>query len=156
MLEEQATTGADNPDTAMLADDEDDAEEGERDLDDDIPDAEEGQEWIDEDGEDALPTEEGDGDYGEEEGMDVEGDMVERDLDEEIPEGGSYQHTDTDVEDESSDMEMAGEGRESLPVGGPVSSSGVLGSSVFGSSPIVYVQGERRSGGFGRGRGREN
>ena len=94
-----------------------------------------------------------------------------------MPEAGSYQHTDTEVEDDSS-------GDEGLVVGGNVGAggrapiqgtaqgirernmrpgttalggSGVLESSVFGSSPAVQVsyQGRRGSGG-GRGRGREN
>ena len=119
----------------------------------------------------------------------IDGDMMMmagRDLDEEVPEAGSYQHTDTEIEDESSEEEEyasrgmggrrrggGGGGQGSLggtaartrmsgargPGGG---GSGVLGSSVFGSSPIVELDGVagRRSGGgpgFGRrGRNAEN
>ena len=133
----------------------------EHDLDDEIPDADQeenpelddGQEaWEDEDGDDALPTEEGDGDYAGEEG---DGDTEGRNLDDEVPEGGSYQHTDTDVEDESSE-DGDSVARESLPAG--MARSGGLGSSVFGSSPVVQGRGVGRRGGglVGRGQGREN
>lgn len=151
LLEEQAR----DADTAILGDDEGAMEEEERDLDDDIPDADEGHDWIDEDGEDVI-HEEGDGDYAE--GLDMDAGMETRDLDDDVPEAGSYQHTDTDLEDESSDMELAG-GRESLPAAmGVVSNAGRPPvSSIFGSSSPVVQRGRRRSGGgLGRGRGREN
>ena len=142
----------------MLGDNESGADEHEheRDLDEDIPDADDGHEWIDEDGDDALPTEEGDGDYAEEGGMVGEGDMQGRDLDEDVPEAGSYQHTDTDIEDESSDMDLGG-GRISLPATRIENHGGsLLGSSVFGSSPIAQSSGSRRSDRFARRIGREN
>ncbi|CAF9937393.1 hypothetical protein IMSHALPRED_011122 [Imshaugia aleurites] len=70
----------------------------------------------------------------------------EVDLDAEVPEG-SYEHTDTEIEDESSDDGgvFGGEG----PLGSSLA-SGVLGSSVFGGSPVVGGRGR------GRGMGREN
>ena len=101
-----------------------------------------------------------------------EGDYAEQpDLDDDVPEAGSYQHTDTDVEDDSSiegdiaatrrvveevgaigEMELDGLRMRERERG-----SGVLGSSVFGSSPVVQMsyQGGRRND-SGRGRGREN
>ncbi|KAL9601663.1 MAG: hypothetical protein Q9219_002383 [cf. Caloplaca sp. 3 TL-2023] len=92
--------------------------------------------------------EEGEGDY-DAPGM-LEGDAG-RDLDEDVPEAGSYQHTDTEVEDESSFDEGG-----SFVVGG--AGHGVLGRSVWGGSPVrVPVSGgydgaggsraSRRSGG---------
>lgn len=72
------------------------------------------------------PGEEGEGDYN------VPG-MLEggegRDLDDDVPEAGSYQHTDTEVEDESS-FEDGG----SFVVGS--GGGGVLGRSVWGGSPV--------------------
>ena len=79
------------------------------------------------------------------------------DLDAEVPEAeGSYEHTDTEVEDESSGDEggpvrgVFGRAGQGLVLGGN-GGGGVLGRSVFGSSPV-------RTGrrGSGRGRGREN
>lgn len=102
-----------------------------------------------------------------------EGDYAEQpDLDDDVPEAGSYQHTDTEVEDDSSVDEPLGVGvgdrrttfettqdavERSVRMGTGGGGSGVLGSSVFGSSPVVQMsyQGRRASGG-GRGRGREN
>ena len=140
----------------MLGDDESGGDEHERDLDEDIPDADEGHEWIDEDGDDGLPADEGDGDYAEEEGMDGPGDIQGRDLDEDVPEAGSYQHTDTDVEDESSDIDLGG-GRISLPPSRIENHTGsLLGSSVFGSSPVAQSSSTRRSDRFARRIGREN
>ena len=126
----------------------------ERDLDDDVPDADEddgaAEDWVDDeqdlDDEGILPAmeAEGEGDYAEDGGG--------RDLDDDVPEAGSYQHTDTEAEDESSDDSR-------LPTTafrevGNTGSGGVLGASVFGSSPAVRVQrGARRSGG---GQMREN
>ena len=137
----------------MLGDEESGAED--RDLDDDIPDADDTAEWIDEDADDALPTDEGDGDYAEGASMDMGDGMEDRDLDEDVPEAGSYQHTDTDLEDESSsggDEDMS-EHRQMMAGGRPV----MGGGSVFGSSPAVPPSGLRRSSGFvGRPRGREN
>ncbi|KAL9119213.1 MAG: hypothetical protein Q9187_004236 [Circinaria calcarea] len=156
MLEAQAAA-EEAEDGADVMDDGDDGAE-ERDLDDEIPDADQeenvdvddGQAWEDEDGDDALPNEEGDGDYAGE-----EGETQVRDLDDDVPEGGSYQHTDTDIEDESSE-DGADIARESLPAG--VSRSGGLPSSVFGSSPNVQPRAAaRRSGNLPRrGQGREN
>ncbi len=104
-----------------------------------------------------------------------EGDYAEQpDLDDDVPEAGSYQHTDTEVEDSSSLDEplgaRAGDRRttfdmtqeaveRSMRLGTGEGGSGVLGSSVFGSSPVLQMsyQGRRASGGGrGRGRGREN
>lgn len=133
----------------------------ERDLDEDVPDAdveeadEYGEAWtddevgMDEDGEGMIPgmEDEGDGDYAEGEG---EGG---RDLDEDVPEAGSYQHTDTELEDESSDegeVPTAGFGQT-----GNRGSAGVLQSSVFGSSPAMRVPSGARRSGSGRLR-REN
>lgn len=147
-------------------------DELEHDLDNDVPNAEEEGGWVDDDeiddedednlDEQALAdmNDEGEGDYAE-----------QPDLDDDVPEAGSYQHTDTEVEDSSSvdeplgagvgDRRIAFETRQDaversmrLGTGG---GSGVLGSSVFGSSPVVQMsyQGRRGSGG-GRGRGREN
>ena len=123
----------------------------ERDLDDDVPDADEeddmGDDWIDDeqelDEDGLLPglDDEGEGDYGDDGGG--------RDLDEDVPEAGSYQHTDTELEDESSDDAP-------LPTPafrevGNTNGGGVLGSSVFGSSPAMRVErGPRRSGVGGR------
>lgn len=141
----------------MLEDDESGMDNQERDLDDDIPDADEGHEWIDE--EDGLPVEEGDGDYGDDQGLDMDAGMETRDLDDDVPEAGSYQHTDTDVEDESSDIETGSGGRQSMPTAmGVVSNAGrAYVNSAFGSSSPVAQRGGRRSGGgLGRGRGAEN
>ncbi|KAL8767843.1 MAG: hypothetical protein Q9209_005735 [Squamulea sp. 1 TL-2023] len=84
--------------------------------------------------------EEGEGDYGAPGMLEGEG----RDLDEDVPEAGSYQHTDTEVEDESS----AGEGG-SFAVGGR---GGVLGRSVWGGSPVGVMAG----GGYDGPAGGEN
>lgn len=97
-------------------------EEGGRDLDDDVPEAEE-----------ATFNDESlvEGSQLEEESLDMDADLDaeidvermldmeeaemtgilddDRDLDDDVPEAGSYQHTDTEVEDESSDNEQAGE-----------------------------------------------
>ena len=121
----------------------------ERDLDDDVPDAD-----IDVEDEDYEPYEDFDEPYGGwESGMvavptteeEVDGDYAEgeRDLDEEVPEAGSYQHTDTELEDESSEE---GEAAAFGEVGNP-GVGGVLGSSVFGGRPALSVpRGARRSG----------
>lgn len=139
----------------------------ERDLDDEVPDADAGEDgyregygegygspWTDEEdlaedeenafenGRGGLPSMEveGDGDY-------AEGGEGERDLDEDVPEAGSYQHTDTELEDESSDggeIPVPSASFREVGNGGP---GGVLGSSVFGSSPALRVpRGARRSG----------
>lgn len=118
----------------------------ERDLDEDVPDADEddgtAEEWVDDeqdlDDDGLLPATEaeGEGDYADDGGG--------RDLDDDVPEAGSYQHTDTDAEDDSSDDSR-------LPTTafrevGNTGGGGVLGASVFGSSPAVRVQrGARRS-----------
>ncbi|KAL8730086.1 MAG: hypothetical protein Q9166_004285 [cf. Caloplaca sp. 2 TL-2023] len=76
--------------------------------------------------------EEGEGDYNLPGMLEGEG----RDLDEDVPEAGSYQHTDTEVEDESSTEE----GRSFITgVGG--TAGGVLGRSVWGGSPIGVMAG---------------
>ena len=73
--------------------------------------------------------EEGEGDYAVP-GM-LEGEV--RDLDEDVPEAGSYQHTDTELEDESSVEEGA-----SFAIG---AGGGVLGRSVWGGSPVGVMAG---------------
>ncbi len=80
---------------------------------------------------------EGDGDY------DAPG-MLEggRDLDEDVPEAGSYQHTDTEAEDES-EFEEGG----SFVVGG--GEGGVLGRSVWGGSSQEVAVGYDGAGGSG-------
>ncbi|KAI4253915.1 MAG: hypothetical protein L6R42_007399 [Xanthoria sp. 1 TBL-2021] len=84
--------------------------------------------------------EEGEGDYAVP-GM-LEGEV--RDLDEDVPEAGSYQHTDTELEDESSIEEGA-----SFAIGG---GGGVLGRSVWGGSPVGVMAGgyDGPAGGEGR------
>ena len=128
----------------------------ERDLDDDIPEADDGH-WIDdEDVEDAMPTEEGDGDYAEDvAAADLAGDAQERDLDDDVPEAGSYQHTDTDLEDDSSLDEEAFEAPIGSAIPGNISTS-MYASSAFGSSPFESAGARRSRGHTGRGRGREN
>jgi hypothetical protein len=109
----------------------------EHDLDDDIPDADEAGEWVDEALEDTSPAEDDYEVYDERDTLNMEGDMDGRDLDDDIPEAGSYQHTDTEVEDESSDLEPAPSVHPSLPGFVPGGTAGsVLTSSVFGSSPL--------------------
>lgn len=127
----------------------------ERDLDEEVPDADDdgaASDWvddeqvIDEDGIIPGMDDEGEGDYADEGG---------RDLDDDVPEAGSYQHTDTEAEDESSDEDESP--MTAFREVGNTPGGGVLGSSVFGSSPAVRVQrgpsGARRSAG---GRRREN
>ena len=135
----------------------------ERDLDDEVPDADAGEDgygegygspWTDEEdlaedeenafenGRSGLPSMEveGDGDY-------AEGEEGGRDLDEDVPEAGSYQHTDTELEDESSDGGDIPVPSASFREVGNGGAGGVLGSSVFGSSPALRVpRGARRSG----------
>ena len=139
-------------------------------LDDDVPDADEEGGWVDDDEDDdddnleqeaLAEMNEGEGDYAD-----------QPDLDDDVPEAGSYQHTDTEVEDSSSvdealgvagvggrtAFEMAQDAVErSMRMGPGSQGSGVLGSSVFGRSPVVQVSYQgRRDGGLGWGRGREN
>ena len=71
------------------------------------------------------------------------------DLDDDIPEAGSYQHTDTEIEDESSINIYAGAVHSSL-----LDSSGarrlqvpVSPGSVLGSSPIVQRDVQRNNNG---------
>ena len=112
-------------------------EEQDRDLDDDVPNADdiEGEAWSDDDGfvpdmddVDGLTTAGiGHDDFGAD-GVDVVGDVgfdQGGDLDDEVPdaEEGSYEHTDTDVEDESSDDGNVVQGRaignvNVTPIGG--------------------------------------
>lgn len=170
-----------------LEGEEGEGEMGERDLDDEVPDLDaDAGAWSDADitedeGEGELdPTEEhGEGVLEEEGEGDFGAEMGGRDLDDEIPDAdagmdggevGEYEHTDTEVEDSSSEengvvMQRQGPVMGTFRQSGNVfgqrgipSSSGVLGSSVFGSSPVgprdsvVGRGGGRRS----RGRGREN
>ena len=135
---------------AMASGEQTEGGEGERqvehDLDDDIPEAEdEGAEWPSSDEEDdALPMNEIDGDFGPD-GVtqsivgDGVGDALDRDLDDDVPEAGSYQHTDTDVEDSSSVLEDDTEiGRISLGMNSFVSHVGL------GSSPLPPSRGPGR------------
>ncbi|KAI4161639.1 MAG: hypothetical protein LQ342_004647 [Letrouitia transgressa] len=87
---------------------------------------------------------EGEGDYALQEG---EGDGGGRDLDDDVPEAGSYQHTDTELEDESD----VGEGA-SFSMGGSTAQEGVLGGSVWGGSPAVAVGMDGAGGGRRPGR----
>jgi hypothetical protein len=154
--------------------------------DDDDEDDEDGV-WADEiEVEDALPGEEGDGDYGSDGVVGDDSMMMggERDLDDDVPEAGSYQHTDTDLEDSSDETEdeggdwvggvgFAGAHTPARPLGGRLSGvrnsvgSAVaavvgIGGSVFGSSPgspagRERAEGRRRVSGRGRlSRGTEN
>ena len=145
-----------------LAGEDDDAAD-ERDLDDEIPEADDTN-WVDdeEDAEDALPTDEGDGDYAEDlatAATAANGTAApDRDLDDDVPEAGSYQHTDTDLED-SSDEQLDDDMQEATGQGVMPgnASAAALGSSFFGSSPVGQSAGVRRIGGHaGRARGREN
>jgi hypothetical protein len=59
----------------------------------------------------------------------------ERDLDEDVPEAGSYEHTDTEIEDESNDEDD--EGEDEVSVGQPsfsASTSAAAGRRSFGRS----------------------
>ncbi|KAF2840404.1 hypothetical protein M501DRAFT_1002756 [Patellaria atrata CBS 101060] len=128
---------------------EDEEGEGERDLDDDVPEAEdltfneesliEGS-MLEHDVEHMLDMEE-----AEMEGVLEEQRDLERDLDDDVPEAGSYQHTDTELEDSSSEPELEeeeesfsnvrrGVGRSVLSEG---DSSLLGGSSFVGSSPAA-------------------
>lgn len=137
-------------------------------LDDDVPDAEEEGGWIDDDEVDEEDEDSIDDQALAEMNNEGEGDYAEQpDLDDDVPEAGSYQHTDTEMEDSSS-VEEGGGGRtafetvqeaaeRSVRMSAAGGGSGVLGSSVFGSSPVVQMSYQGRSqGGVGRGRGREN
>ncbi|KAF2491747.1 hypothetical protein BU16DRAFT_542843 [Lophium mytilinum] len=115
-----------------------DGDEEERDLDDEVPEAEaedsdEVQSTSEMGSEDGLEQTEAEMTFNEDsfiEGSMVQADVEqmlemeeadmagvlqdERDLDDDVPEAGSYQHTDTELEDESSEMEeMSFEGRRS-------------------------------------------
>jgi hypothetical protein len=177
MLEMAAAAEAD---MAGNADGEQEEEE-ERDLDADVPEAEEEADDSDEEasGVDITFNEEslmegsvdGDGDGREELEMEEaelmgrlqdERDLgLERDLDDSVPEAGSYQHTDTEVEDESSDeidsddepmlrqsalrqparnpiRTSGGNGRSSRILTNNNDQSDIMGSSSFaGSSPAM-------------------
>ena len=155
---------------AMAGEDDDGAggEEGdgqaEHDLDDDIPEADgdeeedeedqdqEDAEWVDfegvgDDDGGMLPIHEIDGDFGPD-GMrmsiigDGAGDMMGGDLDGDVPEGGSYQHTDTDVEDSSSSVEDDGggmrRGRSSIGM------ASVVGFAGAASSPVQTTRRRQR------------
>lgn len=151
----------------------------EQDLDDEVPDADDEVEtgWVDDDDDldvQALHSDDGevgamviDDDGIDMMGIDVEGEgdyTQERDLDDGIPEGmdaGSYQHTDTEAEDESS-FEAEGQGVLSNSVwesGGRSGISPVGGETGTGAGSVNLPVGATRGGGRrSRGRlgGREN
>jgi hypothetical protein len=137
--------------------------EGERDLDDDIPDGD-----AENEDESEIGNTMGDVTFNEEsfiEGSMVQADVeqmldmeedaamqqsiqdVEHDLDDDVPEAGAYEHTDTEIEDSTTDLgDFRAAARSSL--GGPASDrrisnqsfadSSILvggGSSLMGSSP---------------------
>ncbi|KAK3170055.1 hypothetical protein OEA41_009440 [Lepraria neglecta] len=188
LAEAQAAAEADALANAEgLEGEEDGGDMGERDLDDEVPDLDaDAGAWSDADmTEDERegeldPTEEhGEGVLEEEGGGDFGAEIGERDLDDEIPDAdaggggmevGEYEHTDTEVEDSSSEDDGVVVQRQGPVMGtfrqsengfaqrGIPSSSGVLGSSVFGSSPVRdSLGGVRRDGGRrSRGRRREN
>lgn len=147
---------------------------GERDLDDEVPEAEsDGSEGSDSDGDE---REDGDGDGDGEGEMTfngssfLEGSIVaanaeveqmleveeaemagvlqdERDLDDDVPEAGSYQHTDTELEDSSSEIEAA----SSIALGSSVRRSargGRVGGGVVGAAGMGVGMG--RGVGVGR------
>ncbi|KAI9716891.1 MAG: hypothetical protein M1812_005040 [Candelaria pacifica] len=130
----------------------------ERDLDDEVPEAGEEGFSLEDDGEVGGEGEDvGDG-VGEQGGGVLDGEGEDRDLDEDVPEAGSYQHTDTEVEDESSDDGGVGFGglgeSRRVSVARTEGSSILLESSVLGSSP---AGGRQSSGAFTRRLGgREN
>ena len=129
----------------------------ERDLDAEVPEADGDGGWE--------TSSEAEGDEDEEnmeERMDVEvehgeGSMASgqeegatRDLDDDVPEAGSYQHTDTDVEDESSDGSDVPAARWSGRQSAQRARNQQLNSSLLGSSPVEQRRGRgggRRSGG---------
>ncbi|OCK91304.1 uncharacterized protein K441DRAFT_707318 [Cenococcum geophilum 1.58] len=146
---------------------------GERDLDDEVPEAEsDGSEGSDGDGDEG---EDGGGD-GEGEmtfngSSFLEGSIVaadaeveqmlemeeagvlqdERDLDDDVPEAGSYQHTDTELEDSSSDIEVA----SSVALGSSVRRSargGRAGGGVVGAAGMGVGMSMGRGVGVGVGR----
>lgn len=159
---------AENEDNSDLGDGGDEAE---RDLDEDVPEA-----ASDDSSEDET---EADMTFNEEsfiEGSMVQADVEqmlemeegqemmqeERDLDEDVPEAGSYEHTDTEVEESTSDFggfsqadvgsrvgqDMSGH-RLSMPSVGAASARHAGGSSFLSSSP-VYGGGRRdRDSSFG-------
>ena len=129
----------------------------ERDLDADVPEAEGDEGWVsssDEEQEDETTEGQievlsvagqdgGDAMGGQEDG-------TTRDLDEDVPEAGSYQHTDTDVEDESSELEESPAARWGGTGSAQRPRTQQLGSSLFGSSPVAQRRGRdggRRSSG---------
>ncbi|KAI9725502.1 MAG: hypothetical protein M1828_003173 [Chrysothrix sp. TS-e1954] len=118
----------------------------------DIDGAGEDMEGMDRDLDDEVPE----ADYEDAELSDEGGDGVEGqdDLDADIPEAGSYQHTDTEVEDESTDEEQhSGQGpivvqdfRQSIGPAHPSSSGSARhGLSSTMSSPSMPSRGPRRS-----------
>ncbi|KAI9792296.1 MAG: hypothetical protein M1816_002521 [Peltula sp. TS41687] len=146
---------------------EEEEEEDERDLDEEIPDAdglgdldeldeldedeeeleerderrEEEEEEDDED--DGYETEDDDGlMIDEEDGGDLHAEAAGRDLDEEIPEGGSYEHTDTDIsiddDEEEEDEESGAHGQDVAPtlVMASSSSSAIRGGITTQSGSI--------------------
>jgi len=144
---------------------------GERDLDDEVPEAEsDGSEGSDSDGDE---REDGGGD-GEGEmtfngssflegsivaadaeveqmlGMEEAGVLQdERDLDDDVPEAGSYQHTDTELEDSSSEIEVA----SSVALGSSVQRSargGRVGGGVVGAAGMGVGMSMGRGVGVGR------
>ena len=164
MQEAQLAAEAQARDAEGMENDEEGLEE--HDLDEDIPSADE---ENGEDGEDDEWFDDGDGEgqdsMGEEEEEELSGLYAEddaddgmathggeegvADLDDDIPEAGSYQHTDTEIEDESSINIYAGTVHSSLLL-----SSGarrlqvpVSPSSVLGSSPIAQRDNQRNNDG---------
>lgn len=146
--------------------------EGERDLDDEVPEAEADESDVSGSEDEASETEEGDtsavgghtGNMTFNEDSFLEGSMVaadvehmlemeeaemagvlqdERDLDDDVPEAGSYEHTDSELEDSSSE----GEGNVSR---GPAPSSGRRTS---GRQSSGRQSSGRRSSGMRSGRG---
>lgn len=127
-------------------------------------------EWVDEaDGGLPLADDEGDGDYAEDlDDRQAVGDgsamFMEQDLDDDVPEAGSYQHTDTDVEDSSStssddagiDTTDAARSHQhgvwasqtlppTMAAARQSFGGGGLASSIFGSSPVVAAETARRT-----------
>lgn len=134
-------------------------ETGAMNLDDEIPEAGVGWESSDDSsfgaGDENYDRENGIRGDGEEISIAIDADIgasFTGDLDEDVPEAGSYQHTDTEVE---SDFEEGG----SFVVG--AGSDGVLGRSVWGSQEVAVgydgaTSGARRRSGRRASRGRES
>ncbi|KAF2097512.1 hypothetical protein NA57DRAFT_77769 [Rhizodiscina lignyota] len=146
-------------------------EAGERDLDDDVPEAEDV--TFNEESllEGSIVAGEGDGtgvDLDADIDVDVDVERIldleeaemtgmledDRDLDDDVPEAGSYQHTDTELEDESTDEEEIGEASMVRMSGGRArqsmlseSDAQMMSSSFLSSSPAAR-QGLARGNAF--------